>query len=143
MSGISTTPRSVDNTVELVAERNFDLALLPYKAHLEAALAYADMSHTFEDVVALVASGAAQAWPGPASIIITEIVTFPRWSVLNFFLAAGRMSELQAMTPHILDWAKAHGCTRATLVGRKGWARSFLTSTGWREKPVRILECAL
>lgn len=129
--------------VDLLAARNFDLALLPYKAHLEAALAYADMSHTFEDVVALVASGAAHAWPGPASIIVTEIVTFPRWSLVNFFLAAGRMTELEAMTPHILAWAKTQGCTKATLVGRKGWARSFLTDDAWVTKPHVIMERAL
>ncbi|MDE2022306.1 MAG: hypothetical protein KGI71_05355 [Patescibacteria group bacterium] len=119
------------------------LDLSPYRAHLEAALAYAEYSHTFEDIVALVASGTAQAWPGPASIIVTEIVDHPRRRLLHFFLAAGSLTELEAMTPLILAWGKSQGCAAATLIGRKGWARSFLTDDAWVVRPDVLMERVL
>ena len=131
------------DAVELLAERNFGLALLPYKAHLEAALAYADMSHTFDDVVSLVASGAAQAWPGPASIIVTEIVEYPRHHVLHFFLGAGSLSELKAMVPIILEWGREQGCTRARVIGRRGWSRVFTRDPAWHVKPQVTVERTL
>ncbi len=133
----------VASAVERLAERNFDLALQPYRAHLEAALAYAAHSHTFEDVVALVASGAAQAWPGPASIIVTEIVEYPRYRVLHFFLGAGSLQELRAMVPLILQWGNAQGCARARVVGRRGWARVFARDPAWHVLPQITVERAL
>ena len=61
-------------------------------------------------------------------------------SKLHFFLAGGVMAELEAMTPIILEWGVAHGCTKARLVGRKGWARSFLMDSGWHDTGLVILE---
>lgn len=103
-----------------------------YRPYIEAALEYAGHSHTFDDVCELVASGKAQFWPGPHSAIVTEIVAEPRHTVLHFFLAGGNMAELEAMTPLVLQWGRDRGCTKASLIGRKGWERTFLTRTGWR-----------
>lgn len=102
-----------------------------YRRYIEDALEYAGRSHTFDDVVAAVASGAAQFWPGPSSVIITEIIREPQKTRLHFWLAGGTLPELEQMTPVILDWGRAHGCDAATLTGRKGWERTFLSRTGW------------
>lgn len=102
-----------------------------YRQYIEGALGYARGSHTFEDVVAAVARGEMQFWPGAASAIVTEIVRYPQHTTLNFFLAGGNLAELEAMTPPILAWAKAKGCATAVLSGRKGWERTFLTRDGW------------
>lgn len=114
-----------------------------FRPHIEAALAYGDGTRTYDDVAALVAAGQATLWPGPASVVITETVLEPRSKTLHFFLAAGKMAELEIMTPHILDWGRSHGCSNATLIGRKGWQRSFLTRTGWRVAPVILMETTL
>lgn len=103
-----------------------------YRRYIEDALEYAGQSHTFEDVVAMVASGEAQFWPLPHSAIVTEIVVEPRKKRLNFFLAGGVLAELEAATPLILEWGRERGCTSATLIGRKGWERTFLSRTGWK-----------
>lgn len=106
-------------------------ALADYRQQVEAALVFSGHSHNFDDVAAMVEAGKAQAWFGPNSIVITEIVLEPRFKVLNYFLAGGNLAELEAMQPLIEKWAREHGCVRATLVGRKGWDRTFLKRQGW------------
>ena len=114
----------------------------PDKRHalLEAALAYAGGTHTVEDVEALIASGEAQIWEGPNSLVVTEIDRQPRQAILLFFLAAGHKAELLAMQDGILAWGREQGCTRARLVGRRGWARSFLQDSGWADTQYVIME---
>ncbi len=107
-------------------------ALSDYRPQIEAALVYADASHTYDDVAAMVAAGQAQFWPGPASVVITEVVAFPRKKVLNIFLAGGVMREIWELMPIIEAWAKAQGCVSAQVIGRKGWGR-VLARDGWQE----------
>lgn len=105
--------------------------LADYRAEIEAALVYAGGSHVFEDVVAGVERGDMQFWPGPHSVIITEIADTPQQRVLHFFLAAGVMAEIEAMYDGILTWGRERGCVKATMIGRRGWERSFITRRGW------------
>lgn len=103
-----------------------------YQAVIEAALQYSGGTHTFEDIQAGVEKGSLQFWSGPASAVITEIVTFPRTKALNFFLAGGSLAELRAMYPVLLQWGKDQGCTTAVFTGRPGWERTFLKDEGWK-----------
>lgn len=72
-------------------------------------------------------------------MIVSELIDYPRTRVLNVFLAGGDMAELRAMLPSVLEYGKAHACHYATLLGRRGWGRTFLTQTdGWTEKAVLL-----
>lgn len=103
-----------------------------YRGAINDALRYAYDSHTFEDIRDMVASGRLQFWPGKDSVIITEILEYPRYKVLHFFLAGGgSLAELQRMTPLVEEWGRTQGCKKASLVGRKGWERTFITRDGW------------
>lgn len=103
-----------------------------YRGAINDALRYADDSHTFEDIRDMVASGRLQFWPGKDSVIITEILEYPRYKVLHFFLAGGgSLAELQRMTPLVEEWGRTQGCKKASLIGRKGWERTFITRDGW------------
>lgn len=116
-----------------------------YRKYIEDALEYAGGTHTYDDVIEAVRSGAMQAWPGPSAIIITELQDYPQKRAINFFLAGGEKSSLAEMAviePLILEWAKKQGCTVATFAGRPGWERTFLTTRGWESKLV-VLEKAL
>lgn len=104
------------------------------RPYIQAALRYAQGSPTFDDVVAAVAAGEMQFWPGISSAIITEIIAYPQYRVLNFFLAGGNRTELEEMYPPIERWGVAKGCARAAMLGRKGWDRTFLTQKeGWHQ----------
>lgn len=101
---------------------------------IEEALSYGGNTHRFEDVVEAVEAGRMHAWIGEHSVVVTELVQTPSGRKdLHFFLAAGNEAELKALHPRILEWGQSEGCTHATVIGRKGWARSWLTKDlGWQ-----------
>jgi hypothetical protein len=96
-------------------------------------------THTSADIAEGVASGRFQDWGSGDSVIITEILDTPLRKTIHFFLAEGTMAELRAVVPAILDWARMHGCTHASLVGRKGWSRvAWMKDEGWQEEGVMM-----
>ena len=99
--------------------------------HIEAALEYSAGTHTLQDVAQGVEENRFQLWAGTQSAVITEIIVYPRLKNLHYFLAGGDLDELKLIRPHIEAWAKKVGCTRVTLAGRKGWARTFLADDGY------------
>jgi hypothetical protein len=109
-----------------------------YREQIEAALKFADDSHSFEDIKAAVENEQLQFWPGFSSVVITEIIQLPRYRALNLFLAGGNIPELQAMLPEIEVFARHVGADRIVLTGRKGWLRSFLVHEGYGEKMVTM-----
>lgn len=106
-----------------------------YKRYIESALAFNGGTHTYEDVVEMIAAGRAVLWSGPASVCVTEIIEYPQKRILNVFLAGGEapgvLPEMEKILPIILDWAKGQGCQQAIFTGRKGWEKTFLARTGW------------
>jgi hypothetical protein len=107
--------------------------------HVQAALDRGGNTHTVQDVAAGLESGQFQMWTGDDSIIITEIVDFPRKRICNYFLAGGRLNELEPMVPVIEEWAKEErGCDGITLIGREGWSKTFLRDMGYT-----VLHCEM
>jgi hypothetical protein len=108
-----------------------------YRPQIEAALKFADDSHTFEDIKRDVEAGLLQFWPGFSSVMITEVVQVPRYRSLNIFLAGGQLQELHSMLRELEKFAVQIGADRLTLNGRQGWARSGLISKeGWEQTAV-------
>jgi hypothetical protein len=99
--------------------------------HVEAALEYSGGTHEFEDVVQMVEDHRLQLWPAKDSVVLTEIIDYPRLKNLHYFLAGGDLDELSRMRPLIESWGKSVGCTRVTLAGRRGWAKTFLKDEGY------------
>jgi hypothetical protein len=99
--------------------------------HVEAALEYSGGTHNFEDITQMVEDHRLQLWPAKDSVVLTEIIVYPRLKNLHYFLAGGDLDELSRMRPLIESWGKSLGCTRVTLAGRKGWAKTFLKDEGY------------
>ena len=99
--------------------------------HVEAALEYSGGTHNFDDVAEMVEQNRLQLWPAKDSVVLTEIIVYPRLKNLHYFLAGGDLDELSRMRPLIESWGKSVGCTRVTLAGRKGWAKTFLKDEGY------------
>ena len=59
------------------------------------------------------------------TILITEIVHHPNYSVLVLKFGAGKITPeiLRAGRGVVLPWAKMYGCTRVEVVGRRGWGK--------------------
>lgn len=99
--------------------------------HVEAALEYSGGTHGFEDIVEMVQANQLQVWPASQSIVLTEIIVYPRLKNLHYFLAGGDLDELSRMRQMIESWGKSIGCTRVSLAGRRGWAKTFLKDEGY------------
>jgi hypothetical protein len=107
---------------------------MTYQKQIEAALAYSGDTHTYADVMRMVDEGRLQLWPGVNSVVVTEIIEYPQKKTLHFFIAGGNIAELEAMYPLIIEWGLIQGCNAASLVGRPGWTRSFLSrKEGWHD----------
>jgi hypothetical protein len=99
--------------------------------HVEAALEYSGGTHHFVDVTEMVEQNKLQVWPAVNSVVLTEIIVYPRLKNLHYFLAGGDLDELSRMRPMIESWGKSIGCTRVSLAGRRGWAKTFLKDEGY------------
>lgn len=108
----------------------FDL-LAQQRKHIEAALAYSEGTHTFDDVAAAVLTGRMQVWPNATGCIVTEIIVYPRRKVLHVFLGGGTLAEIMDMHDDVAAWARAQGCDALTMAGRRGWQKPLATA-GWR-----------
>jgi hypothetical protein len=90
----------------------------------QQALAVAGGTHDFvRDVVPMLLDGRAQWWRKDDGAIVTEMLRFPNFNVINYWLV-----ELQ---PEIERWARMQGCARAIAIGRPGWLR-VLKRYGYR-----------
>lgn len=114
--------------------------LADYRRQIDAALEYSGGTHLFEDIEHLVSTGDLQAWFAPNSIIVTELIEYPRKRVCSVFLAGGDARELEAITPLVEQWAITKGCNMAQLIGRRGWSRTYLTRIGWRQSQLEIMQ---
>ena len=101
---------------------------------IEAALEYSGGAYTVEDVFVGLSEGHYQLWTRNNSVIVTEIVDEPQLRSLNYFLAGGDMADMEVLVPEVEAFAGNEGCTRITLVGRKGWCRSFLRAAGYEPR---------
>lgn len=110
---------------------NWAIEFRRLQPHIEAALEYSQGTHTADDVLEQISTGELQLWPGQDSVVITQIITFPRKKVLHIFLAGGNQKELKEMDPYVVQWAKDQGCTALTFTGRLGWARSEMRDIGF------------
>ena len=113
--------------------------LARYEAGLRAALSHDDGTYGFGDVVAGILGGTMQLWTKGDSAIVTQVLLFPQRKTLRIFLACGDQATLRTMEAPIERWAVSVGCRDAMIVGRKGWARSYLKEAGWTAAPLVIL----
>jgi hypothetical protein len=106
--------------------------LVRCKPWLEAALERSGGTHTLEDVVQSIQTGAMQFWPAPRGCAVTEVVNYPQKKVLHIFLAGGEMDQIIDMDSSAVEFAKMNGCTGMSIAGRKGWAK-VLKNKGYEE----------
>ncbi|HEY2417532.1 MAG TPA: hypothetical protein VGH84_06405 [Steroidobacteraceae bacterium] len=100
-------------------------------ARLQRALDFNGPTHRISDVVDMIRDGKAQLWENEGAVTITEIVEYPLFKTVNFWLSAGELKHCLALEHDVLPWAVEQGCTVATVTGRPGWGR-LGARTGWQ-----------
>ena len=99
------------------------------KGHAEAAMAYYP-THDWDDVLALLVAGKLQLWTGRDSVMMTEVVEYPKLSACRVFLAGGKLEDVIEMAAALEIEAAAIGCSRLEMAGRAGW-REIGKRLGW------------
>lgn len=79
--------------------------------------------------------GTAKLWETPNSVVITQVVQYPQRRVMQFWLAAGDLTELLELAPTMYEWGKQQGCSHAVFTGRRGWTKP-LAAQGWEPSPL-------
>ena len=82
-------------------------------------------SYNLSDIKERIEAGIFHIWAGKESVMITEIVEYPRMKALNLLFCGGDYSELEQMLPSLEQFAKHFGCKRLYGGGRKGWLRKI------------------
>jgi hypothetical protein len=77
---------------------------------------------TEAEIVADLAAGRVQLWPGAGAAMLTQLVDGPEPFVL-VWLGGGDLDELLAMRAGVEAWARAQGAQAARINGRRGWRR--------------------
>ncbi len=104
-----------------------------FRPGIEEALRYANGTHTFDDVCYMVFQGQF-AWfvsDSDKSLVLTEIQTFPRKTVVHGFLVCGELDDLTKLIKEVMDYYTAKGYKHATMNGRPGW-RKVMEQLGWK-----------
>lgn len=95
---------------------------------LDAALKSGCDERTTDEVYLDVLAGRKQFWPGEDSAIVTQLLTHANGRVeCNILLAGGTLDTLEKMLKDVERFARANTASVITVMGRRGWERSFLT----------------
>lgn len=89
--------------------------------HAEAALVYCHGTHEWSDILNALVAGKMQLWTMGKSMIVTEVVEYPRLRSCRMFLAGGKLDELIEMATDVEKSAAEIGCSQVELSGRRGW----------------------
>jgi hypothetical protein len=108
----------------------------------EKVLKRAGDTHTVEDVVDKIHEGRAQCWANGDSLVVTEVLVYPRLRACNYWIALGDLHECSDLQADIDAWAAGEGCSIATATGRMGWLRLARTPLGgaWRPRAVQFIK---
>lgn len=75
------------------------------------------------DLVGELVAGSAQLWAGERAAMVTQCVGDEQGPCLHVWLAGGDLTEILRMKDGVEAWARAQGCERITINGRRGWTR--------------------
>ena len=105
--------------------KQFDAEFERCSGWLQEALDYAGNTHDLVDVKHGIALGDHHFWPAPDGVIVTEIITYPKFSALHAWLVGGKLEQIVDMIPALVVFGQSFGCSKLTGCGRAGWVRAL------------------
>jgi len=106
---------------------------LRLRRQIQRALDIGDNTYSFGDLLLAIERGRFKLfWAAdPPTILVVEILNFPRYRVANYFITAGHLPTLFKIDDRVRVWAKEQGCKAVVLTGRKGWSKA-IAHRGWK-----------
>jgi hypothetical protein len=105
--------------------------IMRWRDGIDAALSYAQGSHTFDDVVKKILTGEVHFFSYAECFTIMQVINYPQYRTYHCFLAGGNQAALDAVRDEMLSNAKALNCRFLSISGRHGWVKR-LTSRNWK-----------
>lgn len=96
-----------------------------HRGALLEAISHTHGTHTEDDVLAMILLGKLMLWANDGAAMVTEFVDYPRLRAVNVFICGGAIEPMWEVEARVIAHAKAHGCTRITGGGRRGWQRAL------------------
>lgn len=91
------------------------------------------------DIARAVAEGKMQSWVLRDSLIVTEVLRYPRKSLVNVTLAMGDLGDVLELETQLGPFGKSMGCEKLVMAGRPGWM-DVLPKVGWTKTNKVMLE---
>lgn len=82
------------------------------------------------DVRDAIQDGRMQAWTKNDSLVVTEVLAFPRKRILHIVFAVGELDDVLALQPQFEAFGREHDCDKVVMEGRAGWDK-ILPKEGW------------
>ena len=114
--------------------------LLELRPKIEKALSYTDGLFTFEDVLRYLDEEKFQHLEFADAVLVFSINVYPQGRVLNVFLVAGTLPEIEVLESLLSEVAHIYNCKSIVATCRRGWLRSFVMERGWKESRLVTLE---
>jgi hypothetical protein len=104
-----------------VASDHVPDVLPAYKSILMNAVDRSDGENAWPDLVEQLCEGYWQLWVTPHSAAITTIREQGQFNVCVIIYAGGVLKDIIECVPGVMEWARAMGCQKMHIEGRKGW----------------------
>ena len=92
---------------------------------LHQALIRGDEPYTMADLEDDLTKGDAMLWMGERCALVTAEYIIDGVRCHHVWLSCGALDEMVTLEPGIAAYARARGCSYASINGRKGWERVF------------------
>lgn len=102
----------------------------PNRVRVDRALRMCGGFYDFEDILSALETGEMQSFTENDSWLVTRVARWPRKIGLEIIFAVGRIRDVQAMEPRVMEFAREHSCEIMIAHARLGW-RGFMTD-GWK-----------
>ena len=104
---------------------HFDAEFERCSKWLQDALDHNGNSHDLSHVKDGILRGDYTFWPASNSAIVTVIIEYPNYRILNMWLGGGELKQILEMIKSITEYAKILQCKYVMCCGRNGWERAL------------------
>ena len=102
-----------------------------FQPEIEKALAFADNSHSFDDIAERVLLNSLDMYVLDNSILLCETSVYPNHKAYHVYLGGGDLEEMLDAQDMIEREARLRDCKYVSMTGRLGWKPHFETR-GWK-----------
>lgn len=103
----------------------------PFQVRVERMLKRYGGFYTFSDILRCIETGQMQSFTLGESWAVTQVLTFPRKTILNIVFVVGHLEELKLLSADLEFWAKERGIECGMANGRLGWIKKAFP--GWKQ----------